>query len=203
MKTRTPMEEGRRRRLIGWSVFYVILLVSFALVLYRQTRQVNTYQLASGHILLTTSKSSYTAGDTVSYTIFNQLNSVITLKNKCPNEPLNVYEWKKSKWQPIHAKSSSACKSPSSQVIQPGKSYKGSYADWQSLFNSPGIYRIALLASNYNGLAYADFDVVAKPVANTQPQAPKIIIKNVYTPIYVPVPTTYGGDTGGGGGSDN
>jgi len=177
-------------RFIGWTMFYVLLFVVFGLVINGRVHNVSTKIIPNGQISLVASKIKYTVGDSVQVQITNGLNSALVYNNHCPQEPLSVYRFENNGWSRIHSTiDNSACAGLQKNVsIAPGASYSINYAPWSQLFSQPGIYRIAALADNYNGLAYADIDVVApasKPVAPST----QIIYKTVYTPIYIQVQT--------------
>ena len=189
--------KNHHKRLINWSLFYSLLAVLFIIFFVKQINNVNTMNFAPGQLNLTMSKSSYTVGDNISFSIKNNFNVPITLIDKCPKPWLHVYSYSSGIWNQISATASASyCQSqPSQLVIKPGDTISENYNAWSGMFSSPGIYRIAILAENYNGLAYADFKVEAKPVQVSAP-APVVIYKPVYTPVYIPVPVS-------GGGGDN
>ncbi|HUY53366.1 MAG TPA: hypothetical protein VMV24_02200 [Candidatus Dormibacteraeota bacterium] len=190
----TIRERNKRKRLAGWILLYLLLILGFVFLMYWQTKRINTLNFARGMMQLTTSKTKYTVGDTVAYTLKNGLSQPITLLNSCPKEPLYVYSWTNNSWVRIHdTAGASTCNGESKQrTIAPGGSYTQSLANWPNLFSKPGIYRIVGLASNYTALPYADFQVVAKPVAPTvQVQTrTQIIIQKVITPIYITAPSS-------------
>jgi hypothetical protein len=180
-----------------WSVFYTVILGGFAYYMYTISKDVNTYGFVNGSIQVATSQAKYTVGDTISYTLTNNLASPITLVNNCPQEPLHVYKWENSQWQRIHdTAGSGACDSAQKQItIASGQAINGSFANWKNLFAQPGIYRVVAFASNYTQLPYADFQVVAPPAAAPQPT---IIYQPVYTPVYTPVYINNNSGTSGG-----
>ncbi len=193
----------RTRRIILTILFYVILFIAFLLLMYQQANKVNTLEFAAGQIQLTTSKTKYTVGDTVTYTIKNGLNTPITLLFDCPNQPFHVYQWTNNQWVSMTAKAKpSACTNQPKQVkLAPNATLTKNYSAWSSLFNKPGIYRIVAYANNYTSLPYADFQVVDKSTNDT---TPLIIYKPVYTPVYTPIyiPSSSGSD-GHSSGTDN
>ncbi len=201
----TIRERNKRKRLAGWLFFYLLLIFLFIYSFHGQTKKVNTLNFASGNLQLTTSKSKYTVGDTISYTLKNGFKQPITFINNCPNEPLYVYSWSNNSWVRIHdTANASACNNiPKQQTIAAGSSYTQNFNSWPNLFNKPGIYRIVGFASNYTEIPYADFKVLAKPVAPKVVTQTQVIIQKIITPIYVPVPSSGGGDSGGGGGGDH
>lgn len=194
----------RRKRavkLVEWIIFYTLLIVTFMLFIYMQANDVNTLGFSSGQINLTTSKNKYTVGDSIAYTIKNNLSVPIVITSACPVEPLHIYKWSNGQWTRVHnTASATTCNSlPAQQSLAPGTSLTRTFDGWKNLFAQPGIYRVVALATNYTSLPYADFQVVSPPPAPIKVQAPppQIIYQQVYTPIYVPVPS--GGGTGGVG----
>ncbi len=205
----TVRVRNRHKRTFGWVFLYLVLIASFAATVYWQAKRVNTLEFANGIIQLTTSKTKYTVGDTISYTLKNGLDQPITLANNCPQEPLYVYAWTNNSWVRIHdiAAASKCAGEPKQQTIPAGGTYSQNFNDWPNLFNKPGIYRLVSLASNYTALPYTDFQVVAKPVPpKIQVQTrTQIVIQKVITPVYISVPQSGGGgggDGGGGGGGN-
>ncbi|MBW4062115.1 hypothetical protein HJC99_06090 [Candidatus Saccharibacteria bacterium] len=194
----TIRERNKHKRLVGWILFYVLIVLGFIVVVYWQATRINTLVFASGELQLSTSKIKYTVGDTISYTLKNGLAEPITLANTCPQEPFYIYTWTNNSWVRIHdTAAASACAGSAKQhVIQPSASYTQDFANWPNLFNKPGIYRIVGLATNYAALPYTDFQVVAKPVAPIVQTRTQIIVQKVITPVYITVPS--GGDGGGG-----
>lgn len=180
---------NHHKRFFGWLLLYIAIILLFLAYVYRQGSKINTLQLPSGEIQLTTSKSKYTVGDTVSFTIKNTFSSPVYMVDKCPQELLHVYQFKNSAWVRLHdnAKSSACPVDKKTVAISAGKSITENYANWPQLFNSPGIYRIAAFADNYPTIAYADFLVVAKPLKPLPAPAPLVIYKPVYTPVYTPI----------------
>lgn len=208
MNASAAPHKNRLKSLIGWSVFYLLLFSGFLWFVYNQSAKINTLELPQGQIQLTTSRVKYTVGDPISYTITNGLPGAISLVNNCPRQPLHVYRWDDTakvwtRLQATAATPTSCSAQPPRTAIAPGKSITANYNAWPKLFSQPGIYRLVALADNYNGLAYADFEVVAPPPKPLPAPVPIIIYKPVpvpvYTPIYVPAPR----DGGGGGGGDN
>lgn len=199
----TVRVRNRYKRMLGWVFLYLVLIALFAFAVYWQAKRVNTLGFASGEIQITTSKTKYTVGDTISYTLKNGLDQPITIADNCPQEPLYVYTWTNNSWVRIHdTTATSNCSGvPKQRTIPAGGSYSQNFNNWPNLFNKPGIYRVVSLASNYTALPYADFQVVAKPVPpKVQVQTrTQIVIQKVITPVYVTVPRSGGGDGGGGG----
>lgn len=176
-------QRNRRKRLIEWIAIYIAIFAAFLVIIFWQSGKVNTLGFPAGQILLSVSKSKYTVGQTVAFTITNDLSNAITLVDNCPNEPLHVYQWESNQWVRIHAQAkSSNCNNQANRtVIQPHATLTRNYANWPQLFAKPGIYRLVAFADNYTALPYVDFQVVGK----NQSAAPTIIYQTIYTPIYV------------------
>lgn len=185
----TIRERNKRRRLIGWVVLYLLVIVGFVAVVYWQSTRVNTLGFASGQLQITVPKTQFMVGEAISYTLKNGLNKDIALENNCPQEPLHIYSWINNTWVRIHdtAVASACAGQPPMTVIPAGGSTTQNFAKWPNLFAKPGIYRVVGLATNYSELPYADFQVVAKG------SGPQIIYQQVYTPIYITVPGAGGG----------
>ena len=85
----------KKRRLIGWILIYLLLIILFVFAVLWQARRVDTLNFANGTIQLATSKIKYTVGDKISFTIKNGLSEPITFLNSCPSEPFYTYSWTK------------------------------------------------------------------------------------------------------------
>ena len=119
----------------------------------------------------------------------NGLTNTLYINNKCPQEPLSVYRFENNLWSRIHVTvDNSVCANQPKQIaVAPETAYTIDYSNWSQLFSTPGIYRIAALADNYNGLAFTDFDILAPPPKPITPTT-QIIYKTIYTPVYVQQP---------------
>lgn len=192
----TVRERNKRKRLIGWILLYIALIAGFVFAVYWQAGRVNTLNFVSGKMELTTSKTQYTVGDPINYTLKNGLGEPVTFVNTCPQEPFYTYSWVNNSWVRIHdTADASVCNGkPMQRTIPAGGSYTQSFTHWPNLFKKPGIYRIVGLATNYTALPYTDFQVIAKPVTPHVQIQTQIRIQKVITPIYITVPSRGGGD---------
>lgn len=192
------------KRLFSWIIIYILIFGIFLFIIYEQSKKVNTYQFAPGTIQLSVSKTKYVVGQTISYTLKNELTVPIVEINHCPSEPFHTYQWTNFNWVRIHDKTNpkNCLNTPKEQKILENKTITGNFNNFPNLFSKPGIYRIVAYADNYDGLAYADFEVVDKASSNIPIIIYKPVYTPVYTPVYVPVQSS-GGDGGGGGGGDN
>lgn len=177
------------RRVFGWIVIYLLIFGAFLAVTYRQSIKVNTLDFPSGQIQLVVSKTQYTVGDTITYTIKNGLTNSITLVNNCPQEPLHIYQWINSSWVRIHDTANvSVCTNQPRQLdIAAGGTITKDLSAWPNLFSKPGIYRLVAFADNYANIPYVDFQVVAsaQPIPVSTPQ---VIYKTIIQRVLVPAP---------------
>lgn len=161
----------------------MLVFGAFLVFVYGQGRQIPIYALPDGQITLRTNKTMYAVGETVTYSIVNGLSSPITLVNKCPQQPLHVYQWQNGAWVSIQDISDtvSCTDQPTPITIAANNTYTATYAKWPTLFHAAGIYRIVAYTTNYAELPYADF-IVGSPSQSTS--TPNVI----YKPIYIPLP---------------
>ncbi len=170
----------RRRRLVGWILFYILLALAVLAILYYVATQIRTHTLPVGQIQLDIPHSQYLVGETVTFEIKNYLNAPVYVVNKCPGEPLAVYIKQNGIWVRVHDQANAKdCPAEDRQVsIAANSSLNGSFAAWHQLFHQPGLYRVVAVVEHYNALPYQDFEVITPP-----PPAP------IPTPIPTPRPT--------------
>jgi len=181
----------KRKRFMFWALFYAVVIVTFSSVINNKIHAVNTKLIPPGQITLAATKIQYNSGDTVQVVLKNGLANTIYYNNKCPQEPLSVYRFENNVWSRMHTTidNASCAAQPKQIAVAPGTTYSVDYSKWAQLFSNPGIYRVAALADNYNGLAYTDFDILAPPPKPITPQTQiQTIYKTIYTPVYIQVP---------------
>ena len=180
-------DRNKRNRLIGWIVLYSCITIIFIFFIVNRVSQINTKIIPGGQINLTLPKAQYAVGEDIQLTLTNNLSNTIYFNDQCPQEPLNIYRWENNIWTRVHVTiDSTQCQGSSSSVaIAPGQTYSVDFSKWLSVFNTPGIYRIAALANNYNGLAYVDFNINTPQSASKPTTTTQTIYKNVYVPVYV------------------
>lgn len=149
---------------IEWSIFYAIIIVGALSVVYMLADKIRTHSLPSGQVQLSTPYTTYLLGEPITFTVKNNFNSPIYALNHCPDEPLGVYRRDGTQWVRLHAQSSSPCTDEERRVDIPAfSSQTASLAPWQSLFDSPGKYRLVVFIEYYNSLPYQDIQIIAKP----------------------------------------
>lgn len=188
------------RKLIGFVIFYSLLLCGFAFGVYKFAEGIESYTLPAGSIELNSEYSSYVVGEPVKVSIKNNLNTTIYIKNECPNEPLNVYRWENEKWTAITEKTSaSSCTNKQREIgIKPNSTQIVSYEPWNKLFAVPGKYRVLAAVGGFRSFPYIDFVVIApvepKPIpvpssVPSQQNAPANNGSTNQTPVPTPAPT--------------
>lgn len=175
---------------MAWAVFYVSLMTGALFLLYSIGQTLVSRTIPAGNIKLSVTKQHYKMGEAVQFTIKNNFTSQVYVNNACPEEPLLVYKWDGRQWTGVHKTiAKSLCKDQKRQiVIAAHESTEGSYVLWQELFNTPGLYRIVAVVNNYNGLPFADFEVM-KPPPTAEP-ATETIINNNTTPSIPSTPSS-------------
>ncbi len=155
------------RRTLLWVAFYgaIAAVVVLAVALTNHYLHERTNDI-DGQVNISLSKLKYEVGEEIQFSVVNDSGSTVIIDNDCPQEPLMVYFWKDSKWTRIHKYiSEDVCPNQDRQIsVKPRKSLTGSYKYWRELFNEPGIYRIAVVANGYSGLAFQDIEVVNNQV---------------------------------------
>ncbi len=173
----------KKKIFLPWIILYLLIIggaTAWAFSVYNKN---NEYRLPSGKVELTVSKTNYQLGETVEFTVTNDFPVSIFVINNCPQEPLNVYEWKNKIWVQLHdeAKTDAECYTEERNVeISSGDKRSYNFEDWPNLFNKPGVYRIATEIDHYSDTPFQDF-VILEP-------AKVIEVRNGATPILAPVP---------------
>ena len=159
---------GFKRRSAGsWrTVFAVPYLVVFAvagIVGLQLLRSSSAAPLSGGAIQITVGQPSYTAGQTIRFTIRNDSESTISVPNNCPDAPLEVYRLEQSGWQRQHAYANDdkCINAPRSYSVASGSSVSATYIYWPELFAQPGRYRLVVPLLQNLTKPEVEFDVVA------------------------------------------
>lgn len=156
-----------RRSRLEWGIFYVVLFTVLFIIFYIFIGRIRTHSLPSGQVELGAPYSQFLLGEPVLFTITNNFNSEIYAVNRCPEEPLGVYKLVNEKWVRIHARANKDCTDEDRRVSIPAHSTQSvSLADWGSLFNDVGKYRLVVFVEYYNALPYQDIEII-----NPMPQA--------------------------------
>jgi len=94
-------------------------------------------------ITLKTAHNDFELGSAVMVDLKNGTQTQITLKNKCPNEPLNVLQNVNGQWVEKHKVAQISCEGAADTVVKPGEKHTVNFSNWNySLFNEPGKYKL-------------------------------------------------------------
>jgi hypothetical protein len=150
---------------LRWLGVYAVLTLAVLGGSYAMVSRIRTYSLPTGGVQLSVPYSTYITGETVSFTVKNNFNSAIYINNGCPSEPLSVYRFENNAWVRIHATTAlTNCASQERTVKVPANSaMTATFANWPTLFASPGKYRLVMQVQYYNALPYQDFEVITPP----------------------------------------
>jgi hypothetical protein len=182
-----------------WSIFYAIFGVILIVILIIIAAHIGTHTVPVGKVYIATPYSKYVVGEPISYTLTNGYDAPVYITSQCPSEPIAVYQSTSSGWNRIHATATiQTCNNqPSEVTLEPGKTATTSLSPWQSLFASPGKYRLVAIVDNYTLLPYVDIEIIAKPSPNIikiLAPTPKRVVAP--TPTYTPTQTFTGTEQG-------
>ena len=157
----------KRNTVIG--VVGVVILAVIIAILFIAGTKITTKTVPKGNISVTTPYQTYLLVEEISFTIHNNFNSSIVIKNNCPTEPLDVYRYENDKWVRVHdTADEKACMSNQRTVTIPANGQRdASFAPWPRLFDKPGKYRIVAYVDYYEQLPFADFEIIEKPTVAT------------------------------------
>src|SRR4029079_6255838 len=123
---------------------YIVIFLVVYLVMNFFTQSNNSQPAPSGDIIMTTSKKEYGENDLVTVKIKNNTNNIATIKNDCPEEPLDVKVSLNGSWQAKTKRAEIKCDNSNPIVIKPQEEIGISYNSWNhSLFGEVGRYKIS------------------------------------------------------------
>lgn len=90
-----------------------------------------------------TTKREYDQEELVTIHIRNNTDLEATIKNECPDEPLNVFKKDKGEWITIQNTKENGCESTENLIIKPKEEININYRGWNhSLFGETGFYKV-------------------------------------------------------------
>lgn len=109
-------------------------------------------------VTVTPTHTDFELGTAVTVDVKNNTQSHVTIKNTCPNEPLNVLEKQNNQWIQKHKEAQISCAGAADIILNPGDKHTITFANWNhSLFNEEGTYKVQ-----------AVFWTAEQPAASTQ-----------------------------------
>lgn len=120
----------------------IFLLVYLVMNFFFKGNDTNT--VVSGDIVLTTGKNEYSQNDLVTVSIKNNTeNTIVHLKNQCPNPPLNVLTYQNSSWISADKAAEINCQGLTDYVIPAKGELHLNFNSWNhAIFGQNGRYKI-------------------------------------------------------------
>jgi YidC/Oxa1 family membrane protein insertase len=121
---------------------------------------------AKKEISLTPVQKEFGQKDLVSAEIKNNTDQVVTLKNECPQEPLDVFRYINGEWTKLHKTAVISCAETKDLTLKPGEKYLISYNSWNyALFHDLGRYKLTATV-----LMNAEEKTIESPEFEIKPQ---------------------------------
>ncbi len=122
---------------------FLVVFLALNLILSFFTRPQSQDEIKSGEIGISLSKNSYDLHDQVSVDIKNNTDKTATIKNECPEEPLDVLKYSNSQWVQLKSTAKISCEGTTDLIIAPQTKTTVTYPSWNNmLFNEMGRYKI-------------------------------------------------------------
>lgn len=182
-------------RYLPWMALYLFIMGGTTAFAAKMYEKYDTHQLPSGYIELMVDKTAFQLGESIAFTVVNHFPVPVFVMNQCPEEPLNVYRWEGGVWIQLHASApdDGECYTEERNVGVPSEDSRSyNFDDWQDLFKTPGVYRIAADIDHYSDVPFQDFVVLAPaevievmdpPEVRYVEKTPKPVV-----PAVIPVP---------------
>lgn len=124
------------------TIIIIFLLVNYVFSMFSGNKNTENQPKSSEIVIAATSKE-YGQDDIISIKISNNTNQVATLKNTCPNEPLQVLYSNNGKWETKTNNAGISCEGTSDLVINPGQEHTINFKSWNhALFSTLGKYKV-------------------------------------------------------------
>ena len=95
------------------------------------------------NIVLTPTKTSFEMGTTVTADLQNNTQSIVTLKNNCPKEPLTVLGQLNGAWVEKHNEAKISCTDVTDTILNPGDKKTVTFNNWNhAIFGETGNYKL-------------------------------------------------------------
>ena len=103
----------------------------------------NTQEEVQNTIVLTPIHNDFELGSAVSAELKNNPQSPVTLKNNCPNEPINVLKKENDQWAQKRNLAQISCEGTADVIVKPGEKHTVSFSNWNhALFGTLGTYKV-------------------------------------------------------------
>jgi len=144
-------------------------------------------------VTVTPTHTDFELGTAVTMDVKNNTQSPITIKNTCPNEPLNVLEKQNGTWVQKHKEAQISCASAADIVLNAGDKRTITFANWNhSLFNEEGTYKVQAVYWTAEQPAAASTQQTGTEQAATQQstQAAAVTVETQQSAVNAAIPGT-------------
>lgn len=118
------------------------------------------HRLPPNAITITSSKSTYTIGETVELLVINNTTRPLRVENKCPKQPLDISRQENGRWNEQEAEADDLNCRETATELAPNVVRHLSYAPWQTkLFSTPGTYKAELEVEGYETHYSTTFEI--------------------------------------------
>jgi len=122
--------------------FAVFIIIQYIFSSCQTPEEIPTNQAP---IVVKTLKTKYSPSQPVSVEIKNNTDQIITIKNDCPSEPLDVFKYEIDKWTEKTASPTLSCENATDFTIEANSKKIITYESWNfALFSELGRYKIDL-----------------------------------------------------------
>lgn len=130
-----------KKKLLNYAIIFLLVYLTMSIFLQPKQEEI---QIAENDIVLATTNKEYGQHDMVSVEIINSTSESITIADECPNEPLDVFTYKKGEWTPKTVEAEIKCEDINNIEVAPGEKTLITYHSWNNaLFEDLGRYKIS------------------------------------------------------------
>lgn len=126
------------QNILSFVVIFLIvnMVISFFFPQNKEADIQNTVTLVPIH-------KDFETGSTVSVELKNNTQTQVTVKNKCPGEPLTVLKEQDGKWVEKHHEAKISCEGTADVTVKPGEKHTIAFTNWSyALFGETGKYKV-------------------------------------------------------------
>jgi YidC/Oxa1 family membrane protein insertase len=126
------------QNILSFVVIFLIvnMVISFFFPQNKEADVQNTVTLVPIH-------KDFEVGGTVSVELKNNTQTPVTLKNRCPDEPLTVLKEQDGQWVEKHHRAKISCEGTADVTVKPGEKHTVAFTNWSyALFGETGKYKV-------------------------------------------------------------
>lgn len=126
------------QNILSFVVIFLIvnLVIGFFFPQNKEGETQNGVTLAAIH-------NDFEIGSTVNVELKNGTQDQVTLRNRCPNEPLTVLQEQNGQWTEKHHRATVSCEGTADVIVKPGEKHTIAFTNWNyALFGETGKYKV-------------------------------------------------------------